>query len=246
MVKYAERYYSQISVLLEGTYHSQKETIGTVARVLADTIEAKHTIWTFGCTHGSMLAAEMYYRAGGLIPVKGIFAPGLWLDQIPVTRTSNLEKLEGYGKVILDGLPLQTGDVLIVTSTSGKNAVPVEVALEGKARGLTVVALTSLEYSKQIEAGHSSAEKLYTIADIVLDNGAPYGDALISYPGFPGFAGAVGATSTITGALLLNAIVVETVGLLLEDGFDPPVYMSGNIKGGMEHNKRVINDYSSP
>lgn len=244
MPTYAERYYSQMNDLLDDIYKSQKETIGEVARLLADTIKAKRTIWTFGCTHGSMLAAEMYYRAGGLIPVKGIFAPGLWLDQIPVTRTSNLEKLEGYGKVILDGLPLQAKDVLIVTSTSGKNAVPVEVALEAKAKGLTIVALTSLPYSKQIESGHSSREKLYTIADIVLDNGAPHGDALISYPEFPNFKEMVGATSTVTGAMLLNAIVVETVGLLLEDGYEPPVYMSGNVAGGMEHNTRAMSDYS--
>lgn len=239
-MKYADEYYSHINTLIDEVYHKQKETIGKVARLLAHTVEAHRTIWTFGCTHGSMLAAEMYYRAGGLIPVKGIFAPGLWLDQLPVTRTSNLEKLEGYGKVILEDLPLVAQDVLLVSSTSGKNAVPVEVALEGKRRGLTVVALTSLEYSQQMESGHSSGKKLYEIADIVLDNGAPYGDASIAYPQFPEFKNSVGAVSTITGAVILNAIVVETVGLLLEDGFDPPVYVSGNIQGGMEANKQAM------
>ena len=244
-MKYADKYYSHINNLMEEVYCKQKEIIGEVARLLVKTIQANRTIWTFGCTHGSMLAAEMYYRAGGLIPVKGIFAPGLWLDQLPVTRTSNLEKLEGYGRVILEDLPLQAQDVLIVSSTSGKNAVPVEVALEGKNRGLIVVAVTSLMYSQQIESGHSSGQKLYDVADIVLDNRAPYGDALMSYPDFPEFKNSAGAVSTITGALILNSIVVETVGLLLDAGFEPPVYVSGNITGGMEANKRAMVDLLS-
>lgn len=240
MGTYANRYFEEMNNLLKRVFSQQKEEINKVAKLFAATIVAKKTIWAFGCTHASMMAAELYYRAGGLIPIKGIFAPGLWLDQIPVTRTSNLEKLEGYGKVILADLPLEAGDVLLVASTSGKNAVPVDVALAGKEKGLTVVALTSLEYSASVTPGHSSGKRLWEIADLVLDNGAPRGDALISFPGYPKFSVSVGATSTVTGALLLNSIVVETVGLLLEAGYEPPVYLSGNVEGGMEANKRAM------
>ena len=237
---YADRYYEQMTKLVEGVFSAQRKEIAAVAALFVDAIVAKRTIWAFGCTHSSMMAAELYYRAGGLVPVRGIFGPGLWPDQLPVTRTSELEKLEGYGKVILADLPLKPGDVLMVSSTSGKNAVPVEVALEGKARGLTVVGLTSLPYSGSVESNHSSGKRLSEIADIVLDNAAPKGDALIGYPEFPHFLGFVGATSTVSGALILNAIVVETVGLLLEKGHKPPVYISGNVEGGMEANRKAM------
>ena len=240
MPQYAERYYEQLTELVERVFVAQREKISATAALFADAIMEKRTIWSFGCTHASMMAAELYYRAGGLIPIQGIFGPGLWLDQLPVTRTSELEKLEGYGRVILADLPLKAGDVLMVASTSGKNAVPVEVALEGKARGLSIVALTSIPYSSTVEPNHSSGRRLLEIADIILDNGAPKGDALMAYPEFPHFSGRVGAASTVSGALLLNAIVVETVGLLLQAGHKPPVYVSGNVEGGMEANRKAM------
>lgn len=237
---YADRYYQAVKTLCEQAHETQQAKIQTVASILSRAIQASHMIWTFGCTHSAMMAAELYYRAGGLVPIKGIFGPGLWLNEIPVSRTSALEGLEGYGEAILDGLPLEKDDVIIIASTSGRNAVPLEVALKCKEKGLIVVALTSIGYSSSVSSRHSSGKRLYEVADIVLDNGAPKGDALITFPDYPNYGKAVGPCSTVIGALILNEVVVQTVANMLEAGMEPPTFVSGNIDGGTKSNKQFL------
>jgi uncharacterized phosphosugar-binding protein len=108
----------------------------------------------------------------------------------------------------------------------------VEFATLVKERGHALVAVTSLAHSARVDSRHPSGRKLSDLADVVLDNGAPYGDATLPLPG----GGAVGAISSITAALLAQQVVVEVVRRLVEVGEAPPVYLSANIPGGDEHN----------
>ena len=242
---HADTYVDRVTELIRDTYRSQRQQISEVAGVFSEAIKESRSIWAFGCTHAAAMAAELYYRAGGLIPIKGIFGPGLWLDQQPVTRTSYLEGLEGYGKAILSDLDLKANDVAIVISTSGRNAVPIEVALECKAKGLYVLGLTSVPYSKAVYSRHSSGKRLFEVVDSYIDNGVPAGDALLDYSTNDGSSIRACPGSTVTGAVLLNAVVAEVIGDLIESGFDPPVFVSGNLDGGTEQNRKRMETWSS-
>lgn len=221
--------------------HSQLPRIARAAAVLTKTIVDRKNIWAFGCTHAAMLTAELFYRAGGLMVVNPLFAPGLWLDQVPVSLTSRLENLEGYGEAFFAECGAEEGDAIIVFSTSGRNAVPVGVALSAKAKGLFVIAVTSVDYSGSVSSRHSSGKRLYEVADLVLDNGAPAGDAAVALPGLPQ---SVGPVSTVGGAAIINAVVVQVAADLLERGIIPPVFMSANVDEGREFNRKMTAEYS--
>ena len=131
---------------------------------------------------------------------------------------------------------VQPKDVVLVISNSGRNASPIEVALEAKAMGLSVIVLTSLDMSKATTSRHPSGKKLYELGDHVLDNGGVLGDAAIDAPGF---AHKVGPTSTMSGALILNLLSMEIIENLIAQGITPPTYVSQNTDGGTEHNEAL-------
>ena len=130
--------------------------------------------------------------------------------------------------------------MLIVHSVSGRNPSAVEIAKGARERGVFVIAVTSLEYSRNVKPRDASLPRLFEAADLVLDNHAPVGDALVQ---LPGLAQKVGPSSTVTGAAILNAVVTRAAELLLERTGDAPVFLSGNLDGGDEHNKRWLEKY---
>jgi uncharacterized phosphosugar-binding protein len=226
--------------LLQEIRRTQLGAIESAAQIIADAIQANHLIYIFGPTHASILAQEMFYRAGGLVPVNPILPPGLTTDVRPATLTSRLERLPGFGAQIIAESPIEAGDVLIVHSVSGRNAAVVEVAQGARQRGATIIALTSLVYSRAVQPRQPGMPRLFEVADLVLDNLAPVGDALIE---LPGLAQRVGPVSTVTGAAILNAIVVQAAAILLQKTGDTPVFMSANLDGGDEHNQRWLAHY---
>lgn len=235
-----EEYFSEVKKILQKIEEAQTENMERVANLIADRIINGNNIFIFGASHSAMMAEELTYRAGGLMLINPIFAPGLSLSERPVNRTSKLERLEGFAKILLDSFPLKKGDILIIASVSGRNAVPVEMAIEAKEKGLTVVALTSLEYSKSVTSRHKSGKKVYEIADIVLDDCCPKGDAVLQIGNLPQ---KVAPTSTIAGVYILNAIVARVVEILVEKGIEPPIFLSGNLDGGDEYNARKLQEY---
>jgi|FaiFalFF_MnMetaG_3_1042247.scaffolds.fasta_scaffold03016_3 uncharacterized phosphosugar-binding protein len=233
-------YFQQVLNRLQAVMESQQQAMEQAAEWLADALTADHLIWIFGASHAGILTEELVYRAGGLAPVSPIFIPGLTCDVRPITLTSTLERLDGYAAAAIREVPIQPGDVLIVHSVSGRNAAPVEVALYGKERGARVIALTSLDYSQSVSPRSRTGKRLFEVADLVIDNGAPRGDAVVQ---LPGFAQPVSPVSTILGAAILHAIVAEACAILLERGIQPPVFLSANLEGGDEHNARLMSRY---
>jgi uncharacterized phosphosugar-binding protein len=233
-------YFEKTIQLLQEIHQQQGEVIEKAAQVMAEAIQAGHLIYAFGPTHAGILAQELFYRAGGLVPVNPILPPGLTTEVRPITLTSRLERLPGLGEQIVAETSLEAGDVLIVHSVSGRNAVAVEVAQHARLRGAFVIALTSLAYSKSVQPRQPGQPRLFETADLVLDDRAPLGDALVE---LPGLAQRVGPVSTVTGAAILNAVVVRTAELLLERTGDPPVFMSANLDAGNEHNRRWLEHY---
>ena len=233
-------YLDAIIALLQEVRATQGEAVEKAAQAVVGAIEGGHLIFCFGASHAGILAQELFYRAGGLVPVNPILAPGLTTDVRPVTLTSQLERLPGFGTQIIAALPIEAGDVLFVHSVSGRNASAVEVAQGGRERGATVIAVTSLAYSRAVRPRVAGTPRLFEVADLVLDNRAPVGDALVELPGLPQRAG---ASSTITGAALLNAVMARAAGLLLERNGDAPVFMSANLDDGDAHNQRWLDHY---
>lgn len=233
-------YFEEIIKLLQDIRETQSDAMEQAAQLIAGAIEANHLIYVFGATHAGILAQELFYRAGGLVPVNPILPPGLVTNIRPSTLTSRLERLPGFGTEIVAESPMEAGDVLIVHSVSGRNAAAVEVAQGAKERGVFVITLTSLEYSRSVQPRKPGMPRLFEVGDLVLDNRAPIGDALID---IPGMAQNVGPSSTVTGATILNAIIVRATVLLMERTGDPPVFMSANLDGGDAYNKRWLEHY---
>ena len=233
----AKSYFTAAIEALQQVAETQADAIGAAAEALSTTIQAGHSIYGFGATHSFILIEEMVYRTGGLMLVNPIYPHGMNLAVRPMTSTSRLERLHGLGTELLTMVPLAAGDCVIVASTSGRNAVPIEVAMGARAQGATTIGITSFAYTDGVGSRHVSGKKLRDVCDVVIDNGAPYGDAAAV---IPGFSQAVGPLSTVTGCAVVNAMVAETVARLVKAGFSPPVFMSANLDGGDEYNARLL------
>lgn len=238
----AQEYWTAVRACLDAV-EQDIELIRKAADILYDSIKTGGRIFIFGCGHSVILAEEMFFRAGGLVFWNPIHAPGLTMDVRPITYTSSVERLEGYGQVIVEREGLRKGDVLVIVSTAGRNPVPIDVALAAKAKGIKVVALTSLEYSRGVDSRHSSGKKLYEIADLVIDNHAPLGDAVGHLPEKNYKFGGV---STITGSYILHAIEGEIADRMIAEGKEPPFFLSANLPGAEpdRHNVRLLQEYA--
>ena len=235
-----KKYINIVTECIQKAFDTQSETILEVARLMADTIEAKRNVFVFGCSHAGILAEEVFYRTGGLAVINPIFFPGFMLNTRPITMTSALERIPDLGKTILKQNHVGEGDLLILHSVSGRNTVPVEMAMEAKKAGIHTVCITNLDYSRNVTSRHPSGKRLFEVCDLVLDNCGEKGDAAVSLEGLPE---KIGPTSTAVGTSLLNAVVIEAVELMIADGIVPPVFMSANIDGGDEHNAKIFEEY---
>jgi uncharacterized phosphosugar-binding protein len=218
--------------IMQQMKETQGEAISQAAALVGDTIIAGGLVYTFGSGHSQLLSQEVHARAGGLYPVMQIVDP-LW---------GRAERLEGMGEVLMKGIPVKAGETIFVISNSGRNPEPIEVAMIAREIGLHVIAVTSIAHSKSVESRHSSGKKLYELGEIVLDSGAPPGDACLSFKGMDIKAGAL---STVLGAAIMNAVMVEAIQYMLDKGVKPPVLISANLDGSDEYNAQVIARYDN-
>jgi uncharacterized phosphosugar-binding protein len=236
----AQDYFNVCLRVLERIRDEEMDKIKEAARIIADAISGGNSFFAFGCTHSSLPIQEVFYRAGGFMLINPIFPPGLTLDVRPPTMTSRLERLEGYGRLIFENVLAREGDVLLLISVSGRNAVPVEVAIEAKKKGMKLIVITSLEYAQNVESRHSSGKKVYELADLVLDNYSPKGDAVLKLGGLPQ---KIGSTSGVAASCMMHAIISQLIENLMAKGITPPIYMSGNLDGGAEYNEQMLDKY---
>lgn len=233
-------YYETILTILDRAFQEQKETLHKAALMMADVISSGNLIYVFGAGHAAIIAEEMFYRAGGLVPVNPIFAPGLITSTHPATLETALERLTGYAALLFEAHQITPDDLLIIHSNSGRNTVAIELAEITRSRGVKVIALTSIAHSQAFPSRHPKGLRLMDVADLVLDNCGVVGDAAVELPGLPQ---RVGATSTVVGAALMNAVVVETIRILLERGQRPPIFCSANVDGGEAMNEYWLQHY---
>ncbi len=232
----AARYFARAVELLEHVADSQAEAVEQAAQRIADVARRGRLVHTFGCGHSGLLAQEIFYRSAGLMLVNYVVAPGQTLDVRPVRITSDFERLSGYAETVLSGQDIRPDDVAIVISSSGRNAVPIEVAMGARRRGAFVIALTSMTIARSgVTSRHESGTLLHEHADLILDNELDPGDAMVDLPDFPQ---RVGPLSTVVGAALLQAAVARAIEVLAADTPDLPVFINANVDGGTEHNDR--------
>jgi len=234
-------YLDKVISLLQIVNEKEVENIEKGAALLAETIMRGNSIFVFGASHAGILSEEAYFRAGGLVVFNPIFAKGLLLDNSPITITSEMERLEGYGKIIIDKTPIKSGDCIIVHSVSGRNATTIEVAMSAKDKGANVICITNLAYSKSVSSRYSKGLKLYEVSDLVIDNHGDIGDATIEIEE-TGIR--MGASSTVVGSAILNILATETVKIMHRSGIKIlPVFYSANLDGGEEKNRLIVNTY---
>lgn len=237
---YTEKYFTHVESLLRTVLDTQQDRIRLLAEKAYTVAGDGGKLFIFGCSHASILAQEAFYRTGGLVIINPIMAKGLTLETVPVTDTTLLERKPEYAEEILDATPIGAGDLLIIHSVSGRNGVPVEMALEARRRGIFTAAITNVTTSSASSSRHPSGKRLFEVCDIVIDNCGCVGDAAID---IDGFRGKTAATSTVVGAAIVNAFCAEVAGLFVENGKEPPVFMSANVDGGDEYNARMLERY---
>lgn len=237
MARGYERYFDRLGELLR-ELEGQGPQIEAAAEMIAQCIADNGVVHVFGSGHSHMMAEEVFHRAGGLFAFNAML--DINLTSFGTLKAGMVERTEGYAKVILTSFDVRPGEVVIVVSNSGINPVPIELAMEAKALGAKVIGLTSAAAYANATSRHSSGKKLTDVCDLVVDSRVPSGDAIVP---FEGLDVPVAASSTVLGAALMNAIVAETVRILLENGVQPPVIVSMNVPGGDERNAELTEQY---
>jgi len=236
-----EAYLAEARRALERLSGQQGGSIAAAAAAVTSALEADGVLHVFGCGHSHLLAEEAFYRAGGLAAVNPILDPRLMFLEGALAST-HAERESGYAARILEREDVRAVDAAIVASNSGRNAVPIEMALEFRARGVKVIAITSVAHAQTVAARHASGRRLFEIADIVVDTGIAAGDAAIT---LPGSALKMGPLSTVVGAAIVHAIVIEAAALLVQRGHDPLVLPSANLDTtSHEDLERILSRYA--
>lgn len=232
---YEFEYMTKINELLQKAHDVNKEEIKKLARVFADCIKNDKMIHTFGTGHSHMIGIELFARAGGLGNVDAMLDPDS-LTAFGAQRSGAIEKLPGLADLIYDNYKIEKGDIMIISSNSGRNAVPIEMAMRAQKEGVYVIAVTNLEQSKATTSRHPSGKKLYEFADSILDNCVPSGDALLNINGV-----LTGPGSSISSMFLLDTIVAEALKICAAEGVKAPVFQSQNVDGF--DNDAIYNKY---
>jgi len=222
---YELEYFTKISELLTIAYEVNKEKIELLAKKVAECIRNDKIIHTFGTGHSHMIGIELFARAGGLGNVNAILDPDA-LTAFGAQRSGAIEKVSGLADIIFDNYKVEAGDIMIISSNSGRNALPIEMAMRCQKEGIFVVAVTNLKQSAESVSRHFSGKKLYELADCVLDNCVPYGDALLEVDGV-----LTGPGSSVSSIVLLNTVVTEALKICAREGIKPAVFQSQNVDG---------------
>ncbi|WP_422733044.1 SIS domain-containing protein [Micromonospora sp. WMMD558] len=239
----AQRYADAVRPVLDRLVDSSADALASAADLIAGSLRAGGVLQAFGAGHSEAFAAELVARAGGLVPTNRLSIHDLVLHGDAPRDVLADPKLERDPSIahqiyaLADPLPQ---DVFVVASQSGINGSVVELATLVTGRGHPLIAVTSVEHTARVAPRHPSGHRLADIADVVLDNGAPYGDALLPLED----GGAVCAVSSVTAALLAQLLTAEVVRRFHQAGEVPPIYLSANVPGGDEHNHALESRYA--
>ena len=239
-----ELYFQEMQKSLDKIQATQKDAIAQCAEVIANSLTnggAWHVLDT-----GHMLLHEAIGRSGGLMAIRPVITT-VTVDN-PIRRREKavnkprvfLDEIQGLPEFVIGKSNIIAGDVLIIGSVSGFNILPVGVALAARANGVITIALTAVEYSRQLESKHPSGHRLFEACDYVLDNCAPYGDALVDVAELEM---AICPASGVAAAYINWALQAQVVQALLNKGVKPSLYKSNHLPGAGPHNTAALNRY---
>jgi uncharacterized phosphosugar-binding protein len=210
--------------------------------ILAQTIQEGGVVHAFGTGHSEGFAMEMAGRAGGFIPTHALRLNDLILsgayDRLWL-GTPEFERSPDVADRLWSLYDIRPAECFIIASNSGANGSIVGMALRAKEEGHPVIAVTSLQHSRGVESKHPSGKRLFEVADVVIDNLAPYGDATLRLGDGP----KVGPVSAITAAYIAQLLTLGTAEKLTAAGVELPMFLSANIPGGDAHNLAIAARY---
>ena len=212
---------------------AQRAAIEQAADWFAQTILRGRMVHLFGSGHSRILVEEMWPRYGSFPGFNPIVELSLSFHNLVVGPNGQrqamfLENVPGLAERILRNFDLSPEDSALVASSSGCNVVPIEIAQLFRARGIKVVAIISRRHSEASASQHASGRKLQDFADLVLDTGAPIGDAMVKVDGL---ATPVAPGSTIGGCALVNSVKAEVASRLTRAGEPPKGLSAGPVVG---------------
>lgn len=218
----------------------EEQQVNAAADLVVNALRGGGIVHVFGGGHSALLAQEVFFRAGGLVAIRPILDRRIQFEEGAVESTE-FERRIGAAEDLAKAAGFKAGDVGIVISNSGRNVLPVQMAIEMRLAGMRVIALTNLAQSMTGKSHHGSGKRLFECCDAVLDNHCPPGDAAVP---LLGTNNAMGAVSTIAGAALLHAVMLEAATRLVEQGKPPAVFQSANIgDGSLERLRRLMEPY---
>ena len=241
----SEKYFSQISNIVKPIEQTQQPAIEKAAAAMAESIKSEGLVYLFGSGHSVIPVLDIFPRYGSFVGFCPIYDPRLmWFNVVGPGGARELlwlERQEGYAENVLASYVLEPRDSILGFSHGGVNAAPVEVAIEAKSRGLTVITVSSHQNYRQAQATHSSGKQLPDIADIAIDNCVPPEDALV---GVDGIQEKFAAGSTVAGVSIAMALVAEVGSRLVKSGHKPPTFVSPNVGLEPDHNQQVFVEFA--
>ena len=223
-------YLKKIVDILEQIEKGEEKTIIAASKLVCEVIKNDGLIYTFGCGHSHLPGLDTFYRAGGLANVSAMLDTDLMLHN-GAAKSSRMEKMIGIAPEIFRRYRPTERDMIFIFSASGKNQVPVEMADTARSASVPCVGVSSSSY-------FGLGGRLHEHVDIAIDCKVPYGDACI------GVGDAMmGGLSTAAACFILNSCLINGARLAYADGFAPPIYLSGNVDGGREHNLALEDMY---
>ncbi|EHN6806678.1 SIS domain-containing protein [Salmonella enterica] len=236
-----QRYLNIVQKKLNDISRQQSDKIISAAGELAKVINQGGVIYIFGCGHSHIFAEDVFYRAGGIAPVRPIFIEPLMLHE-GAAASSYYEKKNDYITDYLEKFAITSKDALIVISTSGINPAPVDAALWAKQHGAFTLALTSFLYADTQPSKHKAGLKLRDSVDMAIDNQVPIGDAVLS---LTDHATPFAPISSLTGLFIMHALFAEIIANLGRENKCLPVFLSGNIANSAQHNESLLEKYGA-
>ncbi len=213
----------------------QGPAIDRAAELIAASLRKDGVLQVFGTGHSEALAMELAGRAGGLVPTNKLSLRDLIIlggEDPALLADPKAERDPALARRVWDLAPIGPDDVMVIASQSGGNGSTVEMAIIAREKGHPLIAITSREHTDRITSRHPSGKRLFELADVVIDNAAPYGDAVLDLPG----GGKVCAVSSIGNTVIAQLIVAGVTARLLAAGDEPPIYVSTNVAAGDSHN----------
>lgn len=234
----------ELKTLLNVLYEKESKNIEAAGKLCSECIQNGGVVQVFGSGHSIGFGMEMHGRVGDLVPVHQLI-----MDDFVIQGKVTLEDYKDQDNIferrpaiadkLYDLYNIGKEDVFIIISNSGINGVVIDLAITAKQRGHKVIVVTSWQHTTAEASRHPSGKKLYEYADVVIDNCGPQGDALLDTEK----GERVCSVSSITGALIAQAIGTEVVKDFMEKGLELPVLWDEKLEGAKEHNEKLLVQY---